>query len=239
MSLDRRSVIQGAGLLAGAVVGATTLEQEVAQAQTQAPAAVKPATFAPKPLPFDPQRIKGLSEKLLVSHYENNYKGAVARLNLITEQLASLDYAKAPGFQINGLKREELVATNSMTIHEVYFANLGDESRPGPALAEAIARDFGSHERWAAEFSAMGKALGGGSGWVLLTYAARDKRLLNQWASDHTTMLGAGQPVLVLDMFEHAYHIDYGAKTAAYVDAFMQAIRWQNADMLYEKASKA
>ena len=196
-------------------------------------------TYSVKPLPFDPAKIKGLSEKILVSHYENNYGGAVKRLNAITEQLAGLDYAKAPGFLINGLKREELIATNSMILHEVYFAGLGsEESRPATVLAEALARDFGSVDRWRAEFVAMGKAEGGGSGWVILTWDPRDKRLVNAWAADHTTTLAGGQPVLVLDMYEHAYHMDYGAKAGDYVDAFMRAIRWSNADSLYAQHSR-
>ena len=196
-------------------------------------------TYSVKPLPFDPAKIKGLSEKILVSHYENNYGGAVKRLNAIAEQLAGLDYAKAPGFLINGLKREELIATNSMILHEVYFAGLGsEESRPSTALAEALARDFGSVDRWRSEFVAMGKAEGGGSGWVILTWSPRDKRLVNAWAADHTTTVAGGQPVLVLDMYEHAYHMDYGAKAGDYVDAFMRAIRWSNADSLYGQHSR-
>ena len=194
--------------------------------------------FDVKPMPFDPKKIKGLSEKLLVSHYENNYTGAVKRLSAIAEQLAGLDDAKAPGFLINGLKREELIATNSMILHEVYFAGLGDESQPGAALAEALARDFGSLDRWRAEFVAMGKAEGGGSGWVILSYSPRDKRLVNQWAADHTTTLAGGRPVLVLDMYEHAYHMDYGAAAARYVDIYMEAIRWDNAVKLYDQYSR-
>ena len=193
--------------------------------------------FDVKALPFDPKKIKGLSEKLLVSHYDNNYTGAVKRLNAIVEQLAGLDYAKAPGFLINGLKREELIATNSMILHEVYFGGLGDESQPGPALAEALARDFGSIDRWRTEFVAMGKAEGGGSGWVVLNWDPRDKRLVNAWAANHTTTLAGGRPLLVLDMYEHAYHMDYGAKAGDYVEAFMHAIRWSNADSLYAQYS--
>ena len=193
--------------------------------------------FDVKPLPFDPKKIKGLPEKLLVSHYDNNYTGAVKRLNAIVEQLAGLDYAKAPGFLINGLKREELIATNSMILHEVYFGGLGDESQPGPALAEALARDFGSIDRWRTEFVAMGKAEGGGSGWVVLNWDPRDKRLVNAWAANHTTTLAGGRPLLVLDMYEHAYHMDYGAKAGDYVEAFMHAIRWSNADSLYAQYS--
>ena len=192
-----------------------------------------PATYAMKPLGCDPRRIKGMSEKLIVSHYENNYGGAVKRLNLITEQLAGLDFNTAPNFLVNGLKREELIATNSMILHELFFDGLGDESSPGKDLSAAIVRDFGSFEHWRTEFVAMGKALGGGSGWVLLSYSPRDRRLVNQWAADHCHTLAGGQPILALDMYEHSYHIDYGAKAATYVDTYMNAIRWSNADRLY------
>lgn len=181
-----------------------------------------------KPLSCDPSRLSGLSEKLIVSHYENNYGGAVKRLNAIAEQLQALDFAKAPVFLINGLKREELVAANSMILHELYFDSLGAAELPAQ-LSQALARDFGSVERWRTEFTAMGKAQGGGSGWVLLTYSHRDAKLINQWAADHTCCLAGATPILALDMYEHSYHMDYGAKAAAYVDAFMQNINWQGA----------
>nr|WP_315595029.1 Fe-Mn family superoxide dismutase [uncultured Cupriavidus sp.] len=184
-------------------------------------------TYEMKPLGCDPAKLTGLSEKLIVSHYENNYGGAVKRLNAISAKLAELEMATAPVFTLNGLKREELIAMNSMILHEVYFDGLGDGGPLDGALKAAIERDFGSIERWQAEFIAMGKALGGGSGWVLLTYAPRDGRLINQWASDHAHTLAGGTPVLALDMYEHSYHMDYGAKAAAYVDAFMQNVHWQ------------
>ena len=189
--------------------------------------------YAMKPLSCDPARIKGMSERLIVSHYENNYGGAVKRLNLIEEQLAELDYAKAAGFLVNGLKREQLIAMNSMILHEVFFDGLGAQGEPGSALKDALARDFGSYARWHAEFTAMGKALGGGSGWVLLTWSPRDGKLVNQWASDHCHTLAGGVPLLALDMYEHSYHIDFGAKAAGYVETFMEAIRWDNADRLF------
>src|SRR5712675_3386482 len=195
--------------------------------------------YTMKPLTCDAARIKGMSEKLLVSHYENNYGGAVNRLNAITAQLAELDFAKAPGFVINGLKREELIAMNSMILHEAYFDSLGGGGVARASLADAITRDFGSLERWRAEFSAMGKAEGGGSGWVLLMYSPRDKRLVNQWAADHTNAVAGGPPAIALDMYEHAYHMDYGAKAGGYVDAFMEAINWDNAAKLYERYSRA
>jgi Fe-Mn family superoxide dismutase len=230
--IERRTLIQGAGLLAG-VAAAATLVNRSALAESP-PDGTRPMTYEPKPLSFDPKSIRGISEKVLVSHYENNYVGAVKRLTAIRAQLADLDFSKAPNFLLNGLKREELIAANSMILHEVYFDSLGGGGAPAGALARAIARDFGSVDRWRTEFSALGKAEGGGSGWVILAYSPRDKRLMNQWAADHTTTLAGGRPVLVLDMYEHAYHMDYGAAAARYVDAFMEAIRWDNAIKLYD-----
>ena len=115
---------------------------------------------------------------------------------------------------------------------------LGDESGPGEELAAALARDFGSVERWRSEFIGMGNALAGGSGWVLLSWSPRDRRLVNQWAADHCHTLAGGQPIVALDMYEHSYHIDYGAKAATYVDTFMNAIRWSNADKWFAQHSK-
>ena len=185
-----------------------------------------------KPLACDPTAINGMSERLIVSHYENNYGGAVQRLNAITKELAELDFTSAPIFVINGLKREELIAMNSMILHEIFFASLGQGGEAEGALRDALIRDFGSVSAWAAEFSAMGKAQRGGSGWVLLTWSPRDRELVNQWAMDHSTALAGAQPILALDMYEHSYHIDYGSKAATYVDTFMEVVRWGNADRL-------
>jgi Fe-Mn family superoxide dismutase len=229
LPVGRRDVLIGTSLvLAGASLAGPT---HAAGGSSMA--------YETKPLPFDPKSIKGLSERLLLSHYENNYGGAVKRLNAIAAQLAELDYAKAPGFLVNGLKREELIAANSMVLHELYFAGLGEESRPSGALAEALTRDFDGYERWATQFTAMGKALGGGSGWVLLTWSPRDRRLVNQWAADHTTMHAGFTPILALDMFEHAYHMDYGAGAAAYVDASMRAIKWPAVEARFQAAARS
>src|SRR6202521_3398946 len=149
--IERRDFIRGAGLVAGAAA-AVTLVENAAFAQTAPSTGAKPMTYEPKPLSLDPKSIKGISEKVLVSHYENNYVGAVKRLNAIGVQLAELDFAKAPNFVINGLKREELVASNSMILHEIYFDGLGGGAKAGGPLADAIARDFGSMERWRSEF---------------------------------------------------------------------------------------
>jgi len=181
--------------------------------------------YAIKPLSCNPGAIVGMSEKIIVSHYENNYSGAVKRLNAIETQLAELDWAAAPIFTINGLKREQMVALNSMLLHEVFFDSLG-ASQGDARLAAQIKQDFGGLDQWAAQFAAMGKAMGGGSGWVLLAWSPRDGKLLNTWAADHSGNVAGATPLLALDMYEHSYHMDFGAKAGAYVDAWMNNINF-------------
>lgn len=223
MPIDRRTAL-AAGMTAGA---AATLPSA---------ALAQPAGFAPQPLPFDPSAVPGLSAKLLTSHHDNNYVGAVKRLGTIRAEFGKLDPATAPGFMLNGLKREELMAWNSMLLHEIYFTSIGTPTRPGAALGATIERDFGSMARWQAEYAGMGKALGGGSGWVLLTWSPHERRLVNTWAADHTMTLAGGTPILALDMYEHAYAMDYGAKAGAYVDAVMAALNWTAADARFARA---
>ncbi|MGX7876526.1 Fe-Mn family superoxide dismutase [Mesorhizobium sp. ORM6] len=188
------------------------------------------------PLPFKPPRLEGLSERLLASHYENNYGGAVRRLNAIERRLDGLDWNAAPVFDINGLKREELVAANSAILHEIYFDGLGGSGDASGDLAATLERDFGSVASWNAQFTACAKAQAGGSGWTLLTWSERHQRLMIQWAADHTNCLAGGEPILALDMYEHAYHLDFGAKAGAYVDAFMKNIHWQRVGARYRRA---
>jgi Fe-Mn family superoxide dismutase len=192
-----------------------------------------------KQIPCRPWTLNGLSLKLIESHYENNYGGALRRLNAISEQLESLDFAAAPAHVLNGLKREELVALNSTLLHELYFACLGGDGVPTESMSQALARDFGSLERWRAEFRAMGYALGGGSGWVVLTWLPRDGRLVNQYAAEHLQAVASGVPVLALDMYEHAYHMDFGANARAYVDTFFRNLDWPALEARFEDAQKA
>jgi Fe-Mn family superoxide dismutase len=114
-----------------------------------------------------------------------------------------------------------------MLLHELYFDCLGSNGpEMVPAMALALQSSFGSVERWREEFVAMGKALGGGSGWVLLTFQPREGTLVNQWSADHAHAVAGGTPVLALDMYEHSYHMDFGAAAGKYVDAFMDNIHW-------------
>ncbi len=191
-------------------------------------------------LPFDPATLTGLSTRLLTSHHQHNYGGAVKRLNAIRAQLDTTAFATAPGFLLNGLKREQLIATNSMLLHELYFASLGGDGQTMvPAMKLALDASFGSVERWREEFVACAKALGGGSGWVLLVFQPREGTLVNQWAADHTDAVAGGVPILALDMYEHAYHLDFGAAAGSYVDAFMTNIDWAAVYGRYQQAAHA
>jgi Fe-Mn family superoxide dismutase len=197
-----------------------------------------------RPLLLKPQWMNGLSERLLVSHYENNYGGAVRRLNAVRARLAVLDWAGAPAFEINGLKREELIAAGSVILHEIYFDSLGghgdnppsESAQPPAGLAEALERDFGSVMAWRAEFTAMAKALAGGSGWAILAWSERLRRLVNHWAADHAHSLPGAIPILALDMYEHAYHLDFGARAVAYVDQVMANLNWERIGARYRLA---
>ena len=179
------------------------------------------------PIHCRPWLISGMSLKLIESHYENNYGGALRKLNAVSAQLEALDPATAAPYLLASLKREQMSALNSTLLHELYFASMaGLDSRPTKELSEALERDFGSFARWKAEFIAMAAAIAGGSGWVLLTYVPRDGRLVNQLAMDHSQSVAGGIPILALDMYEHAYHIDFGANARAYIDAFMRNVDW-------------
>jgi superoxide dismutase, Fe-Mn family len=150
------------------------------------PQFARPESLRVRPLLLKPQWMNGLSERLLVSHYENHYGGALRRLNAIGAHLATLDWAHTPVFEINGLKREELIAASSVILHEIYFDSLG--------------------------------------------------RLVNQWAPDHAHNLPDATPILALDMYEHAYHLDFGAKAAAYVDQVMANLNWERIGARYRLA---
>ena len=189
------------------------------------------------PIHCRPWLLNGFSLKLIESHYENNYGGALRRLNAVSEKLESLDLAKTPPYVVNGLKRDELIALNSTLLHELYFASMAfGDGKPTEVLAQALARDFQSVDRWRDEFVAMATGLAGGSGWVLLVYIPRDRRLVNQYASDHGQAIAGGIPILALDMYEHAYHIDFGANAKAYIDTFQRNIDWKSVETRYQDA---
>ena len=191
------------------------------------------------PLFCRPWTLNGITPRLIESHYEGNYGSALRRLIAITEELEALDPTTTSAEAVNRLKRDEAAMLNSTLLHELYFASLGGDGRAVPeTMAAALARDFGSTDRWRQQFIALAEALAGGSGWVLLTYVPRDGRLINQSGADHGQNIAGGIPILALDMYEHAYHIDFGANASAYVAAFMRNIDWTAVQGRYEDATR-
>jgi Fe-Mn family superoxide dismutase len=192
----------------------------------------------PVPLPFDPKKLKGISEKLIVSHHDNNYAGAVNNLNKVEEELARVN-KDTPGFLVAGLRERELTFTNSRILHELYFGNLGGSGKAGGAIEKALAERFSALGRWEEQFRATGASLGGGSGWTVLAFNFHTGALHNYWAGNHTQAVAFGAPLLVMDMYEHAYQMDYGAAAAKYIDAFFTNIQWDEVNRRFERAQKA
>ena len=237
--ITRREALTGilAGGAATLVASSGVNAESVLQTETLAPAFA--GKHVPKPLPFNPTKLAGISEKLIRSHHENNYTGAVKALNVIEAKLAALMKDKdLPVYMYGDLKRQELIRTGSIVLHEKYFANLGGNGKADGNALKMIRQWFGSYEAWEAEFKRTGNALGGGSGWTVFAYNCHTKEFHNYWSSDHTNNAPFTVPLLVLDMYEHAYQMDYGAAAAKYIDAFMTNVNWEEVNKRVEMCSK-
>lgn len=179
------------------------------------------------PLPCRPWTLNGISPQLIESHYQADYGAAVARLNALGEEIEALDPALAPPRAVSRLREEQAAALNSVVLHELYFASLGGDGRAVPeAMAAALARDFGSVDRWRREFMALAEGLGERPGWVLLASSPAAGRLFNLSVTETGSALVDGIGLLALDLFEHAFHLDFGANRTAYTAAFMRNIDW-------------
>jgi Fe-Mn family superoxide dismutase len=195
------------------------------------------ADYAPRSLPFDPSKLPGLSEKLLRSHHDNNYMGAVKKLNDARARLAALD-ADTPGFVLHGLAQGELAFKHSVVLHELYFGNLTGGGSKGDTTRTLLSDHFGGAATWEERFRALGQSLGGGSGWAMLEFDLHERVPRMYTAADHTQALSSGVPLLVLDMYEHSYHMDYGTAAAKYIDAFFANVHWEEIDRRTERALK-
>jgi Fe-Mn family superoxide dismutase len=170
----------------------------------------------------------GFSEQLLKNHF-TLYQGYVNNTNKLVEILkAMLKGGKVNTPEYAELKRRFGWEWNGMRLHEYYFDNLvngGKPLDPNSELAKKIAEDFGSYAEWEKEFKAMGAMRG--IGWVVLYLDPISNKLFNSWINEHDVGHLAGcKPLLVMDMFEHAYMIDYGLKRAGYIEAFFKNIDW-------------
>lgn len=228
--MNRRDLL---GSIAGTAVLTTLAHAQPKRTPTPAP--VPPGGNKPLPLAFDPAKLPGLSEKLLSSHHQNNYGGAMKNLNAVELELAKVT-KDTPGYQVSALRERELTYANSVYLHEAYFENLGGTGKPAGAFAKALDAQFGSAARWEELVRATAMSLGGGSGWVVIALSARTHDLRIVGTNGHSQALAAGTPVFVLDMFEHAYALDYGAAHAKYIDAFFANVSWANLDKRYLRA---
>jgi Fe-Mn family superoxide dismutase len=215
-----------AGVVAAGLAAGSTGAQEAAGLQVRTRAFAE--THQPKPLPFEAGSLNGLSARLIESHWSNNYGGSVRALNAVNKRLAAaLGESDLPPYVYNDLKREHLMRTGSVVLHELYFDNLGGGGPVDARTRELIGSAFGGFDRWESEFRRIAAGLGGGSGWVVLGYNRHLGALENYWMADHMHSAAATDPLLVMDMYEHSYHIDFGAAAARYIDAFFVNINWE------------
>jgi Fe-Mn family superoxide dismutase len=224
--------------------GAALATAEGSAQTPPAPPVTTPPAFAGdttlKPLKFDPAKLDGLSEKLIRSHWENNYGGSVRTLAAVKKQLSEALASKdTPAWLYNDIKREHLLRTGSVVLHEFYFDNLGGNGQAGAAQRKALGDAFGGYDAWETEFRRMANGLGGGSGWVVLGFNTHTRQMENYWMADHGHYPAATLPLLVLDMYEHSYQMDFGAATARYIDAFFRNIQWDAVAARMERATKA
>jgi Fe-Mn family superoxide dismutase len=175
--------------------------------------------------------MKGISKQMVENHLKL-YEGYVKSHNTIREQLNSLsedDYEKAGATysKIRELKVELSFALTSIVNHELYFNNLGGKGgEPNGKLRDQIDRDFGSFENFRQDFKATGMAA---RGWVWLGWNTRDKVLFNYLGDSHNTyLIWNVVPVMTLDVYEHAYYMDYGVRRADYIEAYFQNINWKS-----------
>lgn len=190
------------------------------------------------PLSFDPAKLTGLSERMIRSHHENNYAGAVKNLNRVEQELASIT-KDTPPFVVSALRDRELMFRGSKLLHEQYFGTFGGDGKRAGEIERALTEAYGSSAHWEEQFRATGAGLGGGSGWVILGYELDTGGLRTLSAASHKESLVLFVPLLVMDMYEHAYQMDYGAAAAKYIDAFFANVRWDVVDQRLVSARRA
>ncbi|MEO8704377.1 MAG: Fe-Mn family superoxide dismutase [Kofleriaceae bacterium] len=231
--MNRRQAI---GSIAGAVAATAAITRD-SHARTPPLTPVAAGAHKAVPLPFNAAKLSGLSEKLLTSHHDNNYAGAIKNLNAVEVELDKVT-KDTPGFQVAALRERELTYANSAYLHERYFENLGGDGKQGGDFARALTTQFGSAARWEELVRATAMSLGGGSGWVVITISPLTNDLRVVGTGGHAPALAAGTPIFVLDMFEHAYSIDFGAAHAKYIDAFFANLHWGVLDKRWQAARK-
>jgi len=186
-----------------------------------------------KPLPYT--SLDGLSENQLKQHHDVLYAGYVKKVNEIQEKFKGVDLSEANATfsMIRELKLEETFAVDAVKLHEGYFSNLGGNGQVGGPIQNMISEDYGSYENWEKDFRAAGI---GARGWVVLAYDM-DWNVVHNYSLDAHNFgdIFNAVPLFVLDVYEHAYFIDYGTNRKDYIEAFMKNANWDYVNGLIEK----
>lgn len=181
----------------------------------------------------------GFSDQLLKNHF-TLYEGYVANFNKLNDLLVAMEEEGKVGTPVDAeLNRRFGWEFNGMRLHELYFGNMknGGVHISESALIKTINEEWGGIETWEKDFKTMGAARG--IGWIILYLDAAANRLFNVWVNEHDTGHLAGcVPLLVMDVFEHAYMLDYGLKRANYIEAFFNAIDWKSVENRFAAARK-
>jgi Fe-Mn family superoxide dismutase len=189
-----------------------------------------------KKLPF--QTLEGISQKTIENHYGKLYQGYVKKWQEIQEKLKSVDLssANATFSDLRELKLEQGFAADAVLLHEAYFDVLGGNGNPAGKILEKIDEDFGSFDNWQSEFKALGLS---SRGWVVLAFDFNDGKLRNYIADVHNQGgIWGTSPILVLDVYEHAYFIDFGTDRKSYLETFFKNLNWQAIDKKFQKTVK-
>jgi superoxide dismutase, Fe-Mn family len=232
---SRRKFFESSLAIGGAALGAQMLGLTPAFAQEKSEFLAFPRKYEIKPLPFNPGKLNGLSAKLLSSHHENNYGGAVKNLMKVEAEIASFP-KDGNAFALTALKASEHTFRNSMILHELYFENLGGNGKVQGKAEKLINQAWGSLTKFETEFKTSGAGVGGGTGWINLCYDLRTKQPIIS-ASGHNNQFSAyALPLLLMDVYEHAYAIDYGAQLKPYIESFYKNINWDIVNRRLETA---
>lgn len=182
--------------------------------------------------------LTGISEKTISIHYGKLYQGYVKKWQEIQEKLSKIDRSdsNATFSDLRELKLEEGFAADAILLHEAYFDVLGGNGNPRGEIVDAIAKDFGSFDSWQEEFKNCGLSA---RGWVILAYDFNDGKLHNYIADLHNQGgIWGTSPILVLDIYEHAYFIDFGSDRKSYIEAFFQNLNWEAINKKFLKMVK-
>lgn len=189
-----------------------------------------------KNLPF--KELKGISQKTIEIHWGKLYQGYVKKWQEIIEKTEKADesVANATFSELRELEVEKTFTANAVLLHEAYFDILGGDGKPTDKMMVAIAKDYGSFENWVGHFKALGLT---SRGWVVLAYDFNEGRLRNYIADAHNLYgIWGAAPIVVLDVYEHAYFIDFGSDRKSYIETYFQNLNWQKIGERYDKIVK-